>query len=176
MALRMWLVGLGVAVCGTVASGQAAFAAPPTPTSDPTGGTFVIGDGSVTAGQPVEFWGAQWAMHNAVSGGDAPASFKGFADIVQPSAPGSCSGTFETRPGNSSEPPATASGEITVLVANSVTKSGDVISGTYTDMVTVAVESDYAPDPGHTGIGFVVLGSACTSGTGTGTGSGGGSD
>jgi hypothetical protein len=170
MALRMRLVGLGVALCGVLATGQAAFADPPAPVSDPTGGMFVIGDGNVTPGQTVEFWGAQWAKDNVLSGGGAPNSFKGFADIVQPSAAGSCSGRFVTRPGNSSKPPATASGDITVLVATSVTKSGDVISGTYTDMVKVEVQSEYAPDPGHPGIGIIVPGSACTAGVGSGGG------
>ncbi len=43
-------------------------------------GTFVIGDQNVQVGSQVTFWGAQWWKDNPLSTGDAPASFKGFAD------------------------------------------------------------------------------------------------
>src|SRR5207245_10880832 len=42
------------------------------------GGNFVIGDGNSAVGTHVTFWGAQWAKLNTLSGGDAPAAFKGF--------------------------------------------------------------------------------------------------
>jgi hypothetical protein len=44
---------------------------------------FVVGDqsaGAPTVGTSVQFWGAQWAKVNKLSGGPAPASFKGYAD------------------------------------------------------------------------------------------------
>jgi hypothetical protein len=171
----MRVVGLGIALGGVFATGPAAFGALPAPAADPSGaGLFVIGDGNAAVGQTVEFWGAQWAQNNVLSAGDAPNSFKGFADIVQSPATGACNGTFSTRPGNSSEPPPSVAGEITVLVASSVTKSGDVISGTYSGMVVVSTEPGYASDPGHSGIG-VVLRSACTPNTGGGAGGGGSS-
>src|SRR5581483_4018404 len=102
------------------AMSQTALADPPAPgSSSGEPGMFVIGDGSRVAGQAVEFWGAQLAKNSPLSGGGAPNSFKGFADIVQMTGP--CNGTFETRPGNSSEPLASLSGDVTVLVANDVT-------------------------------------------------------
>lgn len=37
-------------------------------------------------GSPVTFWGAQWAQLNSLSGGSAPASFRGYA--ASPATPG----------------------------------------------------------------------------------------
>ena len=41
----------------------------------PGGGTFVVGNQSATGS--VTFWGAQWWKRNSLSGGAAPAAFKG---------------------------------------------------------------------------------------------------
>lgn len=120
--------------------------------------TFVIGNGNSGLGTQVEFWGAQWAKDNTVSGGDAPDAFKGFAVTVTPTGP--CQGTFTAAPGNSGGPPDSVDTRIQVLVTDSVTKDGDVISGTYTDVVFVLTDDGYGPDPGHAGTG-VVDGSAC---------------
>ena len=133
---------------------SAVLVAAATAASAPSNPAFVIGDGS--AGNPqVEFWGAQWWKDNAVSGGAAPASFKGWAVNVTPT--GTCSGTFTTDPGNSSDPPATlaAGSDIVVLVTDDVTKSGDVISGDYTNMLLVDPNPGYQGDPGHPGTGAV---------------------
>ena len=71
---------------------------------------FVVGDQSAalafSEGSAVEFWGAQWAKDNSLSGGSAPASFKGYADSVPTTATGDpvCSGTWTARTGNSSAP------------------------------------------------------------------------
>jgi hypothetical protein len=115
---------------------------------------FAIGDGNSAANASVEFWGAQWWKDNAVSGGTAPASFKGLAVTVTPTGP--CSGTFTTDPGNSVDPPATVASQIQVLVVNSVTKSGPVISGTYDDVDLVNTDPGYGPAPGHAGTGTVI--------------------
>jgi hypothetical protein len=173
MGHRVWLVGLGIALCGLLGGAQTAAASPPS-SSSATAGMFVVGDAYAAVGNTVEFWGAQWARDNALSPA-APDAFKGFADIVRPSAPGSCTGTFEARPGDSAAPPAMVTGEIAVLVTGQVTQSGSTISGTYTGLVTVEVRSDYEPNPGHPGTG-VVVGSACSTETGGGGegGSGGG--
>ena len=120
-------------------------------------------------GQPAgRVLGAQWWKDNAVSGGAAPASFKGWAVNVTPT--GTCSGTFTTDPGNSSDPPATlaAGSDIVVLVTDDVTKSGDVISGDYTNMLLVDPNPGYQGDPGHPGTGAVVA-PACGGGGGGGT-------
>jgi hypothetical protein len=169
MGYRVRLAGLGIALCGLLGGAQTAAASPP---SSSSGGMFVIGGAHAAVGNTVEFWGAQWARDNALSPA-APDAFKGFADIVRTSASGSCTGTFEARPGDSAAPPAMVTGEITVLVTGQVTQSGSTISGTYTGMVTVEVRSDYQPNPGHPGTG-VVVGSACSTETGGGGEGGGG--
>jgi len=115
---------------------------------------FAIGDGNSAPNASVEFWGAQWWKDNTVSGGTAPASFKGLAVTVTQTGP--CSGTFTTDPGNSVDPPASVAAQIQVLVVNSVTKSGDVISGSFDDIDTVATNAGYGPNPGHAGTGTVV--------------------
>lgn len=140
-----------------------AFVLPPATALADSGTTFVfpkfvIGDGNAVAGATVGYWGAQWAQNNTVSGGAAPSSFKGFADIVTSSGP--CTGTFSTLPGDSSQPPASVGSIIDVLVTSQVTKSGPVISGTYTDIVQVQTGGGYASDPGHPGTG-TVIGSLC---------------
>ena len=115
---------------------------------------FAIGDGNSAPNASVEFWGAQWWKDNTVSGGTAPASFKGLALTITQT--GACSGTFTTGPGNSVDPPASVAGQIQVLVVNSVTKSGNVISGTFDDIDTVTTDPGYGPNPGHAGSGTVI--------------------
>jgi hypothetical protein len=124
--------------------------------SAPADGTgfFAVGDGSSAAGASVEFWGARWWKDNAVSGGAAPASFKGLAVTVTPTGP--CSGTFTTAPGDSVDPPAGVASQIEVIVVNSATQSGPVISGTYDDIDIVSTDPGYGPAPGHPGTGTVV--------------------
>ena len=45
---------------------------------------------------------------------------------------------------------------ITVLVTNSVTKSGPVITGTIKEFALVATNSGYDSNPGHPGTGTVI--------------------
>jgi hypothetical protein len=119
-----------------------------------TGGNFVIGDKNAVVGGAVTFWGAQWWKQNSLSGGSAPASFKGFEDT--PAAP-SCGTSWTTDPGNSTPPPAGAlPAYMGVIVSSSVVKSGSVISGNVVGLVVVKTDAGYAPDPGHTGTGTVV--------------------
>jgi hypothetical protein len=124
-------------------------------TSASAEGSFVIGDGNAAVGSSVQFWGAQWWMTNSLSGGFAPASFKGFAN--SPNTPPKCGSTWSTRPGNSSEPPAGPLPElINVIVSSLVTKSGPTISGDTREVVVVRTDPGYASDPGHPGTGTVV--------------------
>ncbi len=128
---------------------------------------FVIGDHNASLSSHVTFWGAQWAKSNILSGGDAPDSFKGFADTVL--VTGCNGGSFTTAPGDSSEPPSMASGGtiIYVLVANTITKSGPVIAGTFDKIVAVQTDPGYGPDPGHSGTGVVIgPGPGCSDGGG----------
>jgi hypothetical protein len=121
-------------------------------TADSSIPVFVIGDVSAaTAGAHVTFWGAQWAKDNTLSGGVAPSAFKGLALSTD-----AMNCQFMTGPGNSVDPPdALQPGDVLVLVASSVNKSGSTISGTFTGMVTVRPDPGYAGDPGHAGTGVI---------------------
>jgi hypothetical protein len=122
------------------------------------GGNFVIGDGNATVGGTATFWHARWYLHNSVSGGTAPPSFKGFANV--PSGATTCGGTWRSDPGNS-PPPADAVPEYTaVLVTDSVTKTGSTITGTKPSIAIVRVNPGYEPNPGHPGTAEV-LGILC---------------
>jgi hypothetical protein len=134
----------------SLAAGSALAAASPAAAT----GNFVIGNGNAVVGSHVTFWGAQWWTSNSLSGGAAPASFKGFANTV--GAP-LCGTPWTTNPGNSSEPPAAPLPEtIEVIVASEVTQSGPIISGNAPGVALVRTEPGYAPDPGHPGTGTVV--------------------
>lgn len=120
----------------------------------PGSGSFVAGDGSSGIGKTVTFWGAQWASLNVVSGGAAPAAFKGYAK--SPASP-VCGDTWKTDPGNSAPPPAgPLPAYMGVISTGSVVKSGSQISGTTPHIVVVQTNTGYAPDPGHAGTGVVV--------------------
>lgn len=127
----------------------------PSPTPTPALSGFVIGDHNAVVGKQVTFWGAQWATKNSLSGGSAPASFKGFANSASPN-PANCGGTWSSDPGNSSGPPSSIPEFITVIVSSSITKSGNVISGDIPRMAVVKTDPGYDPNPGHAGTGTVV--------------------
>jgi hypothetical protein len=149
-------LGLGLAA---TALGSLALASGATARPYSTQGSFVIGDQNASVGSVVTFWGAQWWKDNGLSGGLAPASFKGFAD----SATATCGQQWTTRPGDSSFPPATVEGTVPMVVSTLVTKSGPVISGDTQKVVLVDVDPGYEPNPGHPGTGTVV-GVVCDSG------------
>jgi len=115
---------------------------------------FVIGDNNAIVGNQVTFWGSQWAKQNSLSGGSAPASFKGFANSTS-TAPAICGGTWTSSPGGSSGPPASVPGYITVIVSSSINKSGPVISGNNYKLVIVKTNPGYGPDPSQAGTGTV---------------------
>lgn len=119
------------------------------------GGSFVIGDAvpGTAIGTPVNFWGAQWAKHNSLTGGPDPAAFKGFED----SATAPTVGThWTTSPGNSSAPPAGIPSFMGVIVSSSINKSGPSISGNTVHVVVVKTDPGYQPNPGHAGTGTIV--------------------
>jgi hypothetical protein len=119
------------------------------------GGNFVIGDRDAAIGTAVTFWGAQWWKLNSLTGGVAPAAFKGFANT--PSTAPTCGTNWSTDPGNSSGPPAAPlPGFIAVIVSSHVSKSGATISGDTPEVVVVKTNPGYAPNPGHAGMGTVV--------------------
>lgn len=115
---------------------------------------FVIGDVEPHAvGNVVNFWGAQWHKNNFMSGfvSKGVASFKGYASNAQDF----CGGTWESRPGNSSNPPATIPAEVAVIVTDTLLKNGPNISGTIKQIVLVRHDRKYGPNPGHRGSGPV---------------------
>ncbi len=119
----------------------------------PGGGAFVIGDREDVAGAHVLWWGAQWWKADLLSGGRAPASFKGFENSL--SNP-TCGQFWTTRPGNSSRPPKTVPAYMGVIVTSHVTKSGSRISGNILHIVLVKTDPGYRPAPGHRGTGVIV--------------------
>jgi len=118
-------------------------------------GAFVVGDKSAQPGAGVTFWGAKWVSDNKLSGGTAPASFKGFAENVS-SEPPACGTSWTSQPGNSSNPPDKVPAYMGVIVSPSVTKSGSTLSGTVAGIVVVKTQSGYAGNPGHAGTGDIV--------------------
>jgi uncharacterized repeat protein (TIGR01451 family) len=118
------------------------------------GGNFVIGNNNAAVGTAVTFWGAQWWKLNSLSGGTAPAAFKGF----EKSPPAvTCGTSWTTAPGNSPPPPpAPLPSFMAVIVSSSISQSGSTISGNTVHMVIVQTNPGYAPDPGHAGTGTVV--------------------
>lgn len=124
----------------------------PPPGVVPAVGSFVIGDLDATPGQQVTFWGAQWAKNNALSGGSAPAAFKGFTTTV----PQGCGGTWTSGPGNSPAPPDSVPAVIAVIVSSNLNQSGSSISGDVKEIVLVRTDPGYGPAPGHVATGTVV--------------------
>jgi hypothetical protein len=118
------------------------------------GGAFVIGNTKpgIAIGTAVTFWGAQWDKQNTLTGGPAPASFKGFEDSTAKPA---CGAQWTTSPGNSSSPPASIPAFLGVIVASSISKSGPVITGDSLHIVVVKTNPGYAPNPGHAGTGTI---------------------
>jgi Bacterial Ig-like domain (group 3) len=115
-------------------------------------GSMIVGNLDAAVGTNVEFWGAQWANLNSLTGGAAPNAFKGFADT----APQSCGGGWTSSPGNSSGPPATVPSYMGVIASSSVLKSGSAISGDVPIIIVVRTQTGYGPSPGHAGTGTVV--------------------
>jgi len=116
---------------------------------------FVIGDVEPHGvGTNVNFWGSQWWKNNVMSGlvtAGYPA-FKGYAT----DADTFCGGVWETRPGNSSDPPDVIPDDVLVIVTTKVIKDGPNISGDILDILLVHSDGGYGPAPGHRGNGPVV--------------------
>lgn len=118
------------------------------------GGSFVIGDKNAAVGTAVTFWGAQWWKLNSLTGGAAPAAFKGFENSVSPPA---CGVPWTTDPGNSPPPPAgPLPAYMAVVVSSSIGKSGSTISGDTVKVVIVKTNPGYDANPGHAGTGTVI--------------------
>jgi hypothetical protein len=118
-------------------------------------GSFVVGDQSAGLYLSVTFWSARWSKLNSLSGGPAPADFKGFASALSTTPP-TCGGSWSADPGNSSKPPGQLPSYVAVIVASSASRSGNEIRGNILEIVIVKTNSSYAPNPGHAGTGIVV--------------------
>jgi hypothetical protein len=118
------------------------------------GGDFVIGDLNAAIGTNVTFWGAQWWKQNGLSGGKAPAAFKGFETTPAVTA---CGQNWSTAPGNSPPPPAgPLPNYMIVVVSSGISQSGSTISGDTEHLVIVKTNAGYDSNPGHAGTGTVV--------------------
>lgn len=123
-----------------------------TPSASPAAGHFVIGN-LVDHQRDVTFWGAAWSNNNPMSSGSAPATFKGFASNSESAT---CGGSWTSRPGNSSNPPASVPEYMTAIVSSSIWKAGPVIHGNIRQVVVIKTNPGYGPSPGSSGMGQVV--------------------
>ncbi len=124
----------------------------------PERGAFVLGDATIDAAGPtttLTFWNARWNRLNALTGGELPPAFKGFA-AAPSSAPPACGASWTTMTGNSSKPVATVPSYMGVAVASKVTRSDSTVSGDIVQIVVIKTDDGYAPDPGVAGIGTLV--------------------
>jgi Bacterial Ig-like domain (group 3) len=127
----------------------------------PSSGAFALGDLTVAGAgsSTVTWWSSQWSSMNSLSGGAAPAAFKGFASVVTlptTSPANVCSGDWTSSGGNSPPPPATVPSYMGVIVPTKITKSGSTIEGNYVKIVVVKTNPGYAPDPANRGTGTIV--------------------
>jgi len=121
-------------------------------------GSFILGDQTAASAVPnttVTWWGAQWQELNSLSGGSAPAAFKGFANTLSMTPP-FCGTTWTSGPGNSSDSPTSVPSFMAVIAASTVTKSRNTISGNTPSIVIVKTNPGYVNNPGHEGTGTVV--------------------
>jgi hypothetical protein len=126
-------------------------------------GTFTLGDVSVnnaTSTTVLTWWADTWNSLNVLSGGSAPAAFKGFASHLlnggQPTTQLACGDAFTSTGGNSSGPPGTVPAYMAVAVSSKITKSGSVIAGNVKKVVIVQTLPGYQPMPVSFGTGNVV--------------------
>jgi hypothetical protein len=91
----------------------------------------------------------EWSRLNSLSGGSAPASFKGFADSSASSP--ACGEKWTSKSGTSSAPPATVPEYMEVVVASEISKSGSTISGNALEVVVVKNSPGYSPANKGTG-------------------------
>lgn len=128
----------------------------------PSRGAFTLGDGTVATATPtttVTWWADIWPKLNALSGGQAPASFKGFAGTISlptGTPPAACTANWTTTTGNSPPPVSDIPSYMGVVVPTHVTKSGSGVAGDTVHIVVVKVNPGYQPDPADHGTGTVV--------------------
>ncbi|HEV2374756.1 MAG TPA: Ig-like domain repeat protein [Streptosporangiaceae bacterium] len=128
----------------------------------PSRGVFTLGDLTVAAAGPattVNWWNKNWDLLNKLSGGSAPAAFKGFVGTttLPTQTPANiCSANWTTSSGASPPPPPTVPSYMGVIVSSKITKSGATINGKYAGIVVVKTDPGYAPSPQNAGTGKIV--------------------
>jgi hypothetical protein len=128
----------------------------------PSTGVFTLGDLTVTRATPtttVTWWSDNWYQLDALSGGTAPSSFKGFVAVVTlpTKTPANiCASSWTTSTGNSPPPPATVPSYMGVIVASKITKAGSTLKSGYAKIVVVKTNPGYAPGPQNAGTGTIV--------------------
>jgi len=128
----------------------------------PSTGVFALGDLTVAAATPsttVTWWSNNWNLLDKLSGGIAPAPFKGFvgsAPLPNTTPANVCSGNWVTTGGNSPPPPATVPKYMGVIVSTKITKSGKNMDGNYVKIVVVKTNGGYAPGPTNAGTGTII--------------------
>jgi hypothetical protein len=129
----------------------------------PAGGGFALGDQTVDSATPtttLTWWGSKWSKSNSLSGGTAPASFKGFAQtfvsgpttVTDPA----CGGTWTGSTGGGANLPNSVPAYMALVVPSKITQSGSTISGNVAEVVIVKTNAGYQPDPSDPGTGTVV--------------------
>jgi hypothetical protein len=134
----------------------------------PSRGAFALGD--VTAAPPypsptVTWWGDTWWQKDVLSGGTAPAAFKGFVDGSTLKLPTTtpanvCTSPWTSAGGNSPPPVTGVPSYMGVVVTSKAKKSGTTVSGSYTHIVVVRINPGYSPSPSNAGTG-TILGKFC---------------
>jgi uncharacterized repeat protein (TIGR01451 family) len=128
----------------------------------PSRGAFALGNKTVAAATPtsvVTWWADQWPKLNSLSGGTAPAAFKGFVSTVglpTSTPPSACGSAWTTETGNSAPPVSGIPSYMGVLVTSKVTSHGSTISGDVVHIVVVKTAPGYSPDPSGHGTGTIV--------------------
>ena len=128
----------------------------------PSKGAFTLGDKTVASAgtSTVTWWRSDWSSLNSLSGGAAPAAFKGYDSSVTTlptTTPVALCGTKFASAGGDSPPPTTdVPSYMGVLVASSVTKSGSKINGQFAHIVVVKTNPGYGPAPADSGTGTIV--------------------
>jgi hypothetical protein len=128
----------------------------------PARGVFTLGNVTAAGAGPstkVSWWADTWPGLNALGGGAAPSSFKGFADQVTlptTTPPVGCGSSWKSTGGNSPPPVSGIPSYMGVVVTSSVAKTGSTISGNSVHIVVVKVDPGYSPNPGHPGTGTIV--------------------
>ena len=125
----------------------------------PSRGAFTLGDLSVasaSAATILTWWGNNWSALNSLSGGTAPASYRGFADRTSTAVP-TCGGTWASAPGASfGGPPSAVPSYMGTVVTSKVSKTATAISGNIIHIVVIKTNPGYQPSRGRPGTGTVV--------------------